>query len=93
MQYFQVTRIIRENTALAVLLVVPFPPAMSEIGKIIQFGDESEILGQANQLPVCSSVLVCFPESPYLEALLRVHEKVASQVVKHDCGFLVVFSV
>lgn len=33
------------------------------------------------------------PESPYLEALLRVHEKVASQVVKHDCAFLVVLRI
>ena len=32
-----------------------------EIREIIQFCDEGEILGQADQLPVCSSVLMCFP--------------------------------
>ena len=33
------------------------------------------------------------PESPDLKALLRVHEKVSSQIVKHDRGLLVILRV
>ena len=36
---------------------------------------------------------LCAPESPDLEALLRVHEEVSPQVIKHDCGFLVILRV
>ena len=41
----------------------------------------------------CNIPHFCAPECPDLEALLGVHEEVSPQVIKHNCGFLVILRV
>lgn len=65
-------------------LTVVLPLAVVEGRDVLLTGYVLQVRCQTQQLPVCGAVDMSLTEGAHLEAVLGIHEEVASQIIEHD---------
>lgn len=65
-------------------LPVLLPLIVVQVGEVREASDVVQVHRETRKLSICVAVLVRFLERSNLESVLGIHQKVSSQIVKHD---------